>query len=45
MPHLRHGSSRSPRVVKSFLRIEDLDRERSKSEYIDAVQRDFEMLA
>ena len=26
------------------LRIEDLDRERSKSEYIDAVQRDFEML-
>ena len=26
------------------LRIEDLDRERSKSEYIDAVQQDFEML-
>lgn len=26
------------------LRIEDLDRERSKSQFIDAVQRDFEML-
>ena len=26
------------------LRIEDLDRERSKPKYIDAVQRDFEML-
>lgn len=26
------------------LRIEDLDRERSKSEYIDAVRQDFEML-
>lgn len=36
-------------IVKSqggtmVLRIEDLDRERSKAEYIDAVQRDFELL-
>lgn len=29
---------------KIVLRIEDLDRERSKTEYIDAVQRDYEML-
>lgn len=29
---------------KIVLRIEDLDRERSKTEYIDKVQRDYEML-
>lgn len=35
------AKSQGGRIV---LRIEDLDRERSKPEYIDAVQRDFEQL-
>lgn len=35
------AKSRGGEIV---LRIEDLDRERSKPKYIDAVQRDFEML-
>ena len=37
------GSSRS-QGSEIVLRIEDLDCERSKPKYIDAVQRDFEML-
>ena len=41
---LWRGLWRSLRAATMVLRVEDLDRERSKPQFIDAVQRDFETL-